>query len=42
MLIYQPITQKASHLSYCSNIHPDLRRMVGTGEGEKNTLFLLR
>lgn len=40
MLIYQPITQKASYLSYCSNIHPDLRRMVGIGEGE-NTLFLL-
>lgn len=42
MLIYQPITQKASHLSYCSNTHPDLERTVGSGKGEeKKALFLL-
>lgn len=35
MLTYQSITRKASHLSYCSDIHPDLGRTAGSRERER-------
>jgi len=35
MLTYQSITRKASHLSYCSDIHPDLGRTAESRERER-------